>query len=95
MLNVMSGPSMSRIPARVDAAMCFLHFARQIVCPTTPLGERLFESGELSKREHATYDAALDVLNLYFRGEQDFGDVPPQPVDNEPENPQPPVPVMG
>lgn len=51
------------------------------------------EGRALSGREQAVYDAALDVLVAYFRGEQDYADgpqaIPQPPGDGPPGVPQP------
>jgi hypothetical protein len=63
--------------------------------PWASSGDMPHEENELSPREQSTYDAALDVLAMYFRGEMDYGDVPPKPLNNEepPDDPEVPVPV--
>lgn len=80
------------IPSRVEAAQQFLQFAAN-----KSLSGNLYslpgdcprEQGELTPKERAVYDAALDVLNSYFRGEMDFGDNPPisSPPDDRPQSP--------
>jgi hypothetical protein len=79
------------LPAKVVAAQNFAGYALAVRMPDGGVShERL----PLSAREQATYDAALDVLQQYFRGEMDFGDPRPGFMrPDEPEPPQAPVPT--
>lgn len=74
------------IPAKVSAAQDYLRFAEvcraggpQSVNSDVPLAQR-----DLTPREQHVYDAALEVLDLYFRGECDFAPPPPDDDDKPP-----------
>lgn len=93
-----SGPTGIQVPAKVQAAQSYLHYAHQIqVPPSSPFsssGDMPPNFGVLTSKEQAAYDAALDVLIAYFRGEMEFGDTNSGviPVDR-PDDPKDSVPV--
>lgn len=68
---VASGPP--AIPAKVAAALEFLRFAEFLRNPPSQFDGGRSESRDLNQREQAVYDAALEVMRLYFTGEQEFG----------------------
>ena len=90
-------PSLSetRIPPRVQAAQSYLCYALRVREPSSysVLGDVPLAGNELSPREQSTYEAALDVLLLYFRGEMDYGDVAPSRVSDDGDDPKQRVPV--
>jgi hypothetical protein len=84
-----------RVPARVEAAQHFLHYALSVRVNSADYlpGDAPRTTVELSRKEQATYEAALSVLQSYFLGEMDFGDVPPStrggPDDDKPKPREP------
>lgn len=84
-------PQKRTIPAKVAAAMEYLKFADQLRNPPAYFDGTRPESRDLSKKEQAVYDAALEVLRTYFMGEQDFepGAGPARPDDDEPKSREP------
>ena len=81
-------------PAKVIAAQNYLYYANGVRNPQTPLslsGDTPTGGEELSPKEQAAYNAALDVLIAYFRGEMDFGDTNPGTIqetdDDDPKEP--------
>lgn len=66
------------VPARIAAAMAFLSHARW-----TEEGSECGVGRDLTKKEEATKDAALDLMTLYLRGEVDCGG---EPVSATPES---------
>ena len=76
------------IPPRVQAAQAFLNFALRIREPALfSVSDVPLARNDLSPREQTTYEAALNVLLLYFRGEMDFGDVPSIRVKEDDDDP--------
>ena len=88
-------PEPSSIPSKIQAAQAFLYFCQNKTqgnsCGTLP-GDAPHAGDDLSPKEQATYDAALNCLCLYFNGEMDFD--PAEPViphrrdDDDPHVPQ-------
>src|SRR6056297_1081769 len=85
------------VPAKIEAAQRFMYYIHNVRRPSAGIftvnGDMPGQEIDLSKREQAAYDAALDVLVLYFRGEMHFGDgdVGRTPPGGEEEGPQQPV----
>jgi hypothetical protein len=80
------------VPPKVEAAQRYLVFAEGIRtgpmgCGSLP-GDAPKDFGrELTKSENCVYESALEVLRLYFSGEQDFpisGMVATPPSDDGP-----------
>lgn len=65
-------PQMSRVPARIEAAMDFLDFVARKQDP----GDSGIRGQDITPTYRAAENAALQCLSLYFLGEQDYGDVP-------------------
>jgi len=84
-------------PPRVQAAQHYLQYAHQVRTGGNFLGMPMNgdaprEEFDLSRKEQAAYDAALNVMIQYFNGEQDFGEVVAQPHSPPPDDPESPVP---
>lgn len=84
----------SPIPPRVAAAQDYLRFAEQLRNPPTAFdGQSRDAARDLTPKEQAVYDAALEVLRLYFTGEQDFAPAASagqsRRDDDDPKRPQP------
>lgn len=62
------------LPQRIEGCYRYLFY-------TIQLQESL--EREMTERERATYDAALDCLKLYFLGETDHGSIPTKGVSDE------------
>ncbi|HYF14723.1 MAG TPA: hypothetical protein VD971_06590 [Phycisphaerales bacterium] len=62
-------------PARIAAAMEFVQHCLWITDPPMSCGPH-DKGRDLTPREQAAYDAALDALRLYVACEQDFGGPP-------------------
>lgn len=77
------------MPGRVRAALEFMDYC----VSATQSYDCSMQRQELSTREIAVRDAALDVLRLYFMGEMDYGDAPPRPPQDPPDDAPAPVPV--
>jgi hypothetical protein len=76
------------VPAKVAAAQDYLRFAEVARCGGPgSLNSDLPSSltRDLTTKEQAVYDAATEVLRLYFTGEHDFG--PPVPDDDDEDKP--------
>lgn len=76
------GGGETAVPGKIEAAQRFLHYINSVRRPASgsmfnSSGDMPSQEQELSKREQAAYDAALDVMILYFRCEMDFGDTNP------------------
>lgn len=96
-IAVMGPAGDSRVPGRVEAAQGYLYFAAGRMdggVPGALPGDAPRDGRDLSKKEQATYDAALDCLLLYFRGEMDFGGAPPSAPPDDDDNPRQPEPVV-
>lgn len=92
----MNGPMMSPappgidflpIPPKVRAAQDYLYYANSVRNGGQSDG---YNAGaELSDNEQGTYDSALEVLRLYFKGEMEFEPVfavfQQAPDDDEPQ----------
>lgn len=80
-------PAHLAIPGRVQAAMSFLHFAEMKQNPPPSFdGMRGACPKELTPIEQRVYNNALQVLDMYFTGEMDYGDrvpLPPEPRDGD------------
>ena len=78
------------IPPQVAAAQDYLRFAEQLRNPPPSFdGQSRDSSRDLTPKEQAVYDAALEVLRLYFQGEQDYAGIGGGPAprdDNGPNN---------
>jgi hypothetical protein len=83
-------PFKQTIPAKVAAAMEFLRHAESLRNPPASFDGTRPEARDLDPKEKAVYSAALEVLRLYFAGEQDYapseGASEPPPED-DPRNP--------
>ena len=81
-------------PPKVQAAQTFLYHVHNIRNPYSDSELATTQGRDLSTRETAAENAALDVLTKYFLGECEYGDTnsgygPPEP----PEPPKEPAPV--
>lgn len=72
------------MPGAVMAALDYIRYADGIRSPRSMFDGCAPESRDLSAREHAVYDAALQVLLHYFTGERDFCQLPDDPPDDGP-----------
>ncbi len=85
----------SVIPPCVAAAQEYLRFAEQLRNPPPAFdGQRTDTSRDLTPKERVVYDAALEVLRLYFSGEKDYaatisGSMPPSDEDPKSRVPEP------
>lgn len=77
------------MPGRVRAALEYLGYC----VSATQVYDCTQERNELTEPEAAVRHAALDVLRLYFLGEMDYGDAPPRPPREPPDDLGAPVPV--
>lgn len=66
-------------PGRVLAAMDCVRFFHDVTNPHSYEAGAQLSPRDLSKKEQATLDSALECLRLYFSGEMDYGD--PAPSD--------------
>lgn len=86
-------PRETRVPGKVEAAQQYLYFAANQMSPPPAYDGGRSEPRDLSEAERRVYDAALEVLRLYFAGESDFADGPPAAVNpsdgDEPRHPAP------
>lgn len=55
------------IPPKVQAAQAFCHFCEGVRRDSDPLTSR-----DLTAEESQAYNAAVEILLLYFRGENDY-----------------------
>lgn len=82
--------TVTAVPAKVAAAQDYLRFAEVARCggPAAmssdhyPLNPR-----DLSTRETVVYNAALEVLRLYFTGEMEFAVTPARDDDTDDDKP--------
>lgn len=91
MLQGVTGDSPA-VPPRVAAAQDYLRFADGVRNPHPGFDGTPRQPQDLSAREQVVYDAALEVLRLYFTGEQDFASPPGleaggPPADDDPRQP--------
>ncbi len=73
------------MPAKVAASMDYLRFAEVARCGGPAAMNSDLPSAnvrDLTVHESKVYDAALEVLRLYFTGENDYGP-PVHPLDDE------------
>ncbi len=59
------------VPPRVQAAQQYLWFIQGVTNPGSPLMEQ-GSARDLSRSEEVVYEAALEVMRLYFSGEESF-----------------------
>jgi len=78
------------VPPRAATALAFLHLALVIEAPFHD-GPHNNTARKLSRKEEATRESALIMLNQYFMGEIDLGDLPYSGAIEEEE---PPLPVI-
>lgn len=80
------------VPPKVAAAQDYLRFCECMRNPSSGFDGMKGEARDLGATEQKVYEAALEVLRLYFSGEQDF-DSAPASSPTPPEDPQQRVPV--
>jgi len=74
------------IPARVSAAMQYIQMMHYKGDGIPGLNGSRSPSGTISTSERVTYDSAVRMLNQYFSGEMDFGDLPPRSHESPPDD---------
>lgn len=93
----MPGDPGCTIPPRVQTVIQVLHYVQNAKRPggcglAAMSGDTPTAEDDLSPAQLRVESAALNLLNLYLSGEQDYGDVPPQSArrgnDDEPGVPQ-------
>lgn len=80
------------MPPKVAAAQDFLNFGERMRNPGSSFDGTRPEGRDLSAREQVVYDAALEVLRMYFTGEQEYAVAVPfaeRPDRDDPEQRQP------
>ena len=72
------------MPGAVMAALDYIRYADGVRSPRSLFDGAPAAERDLTSREQAVYDAALQVLLHYFTGERDFCQLPDDPPDDGP-----------
>lgn len=71
------------IPGRIQAVLAYLHYAQERRYPRPQFEGQTPEAVELIGPEQVCYEAALELLTRYFRGEVQFADSVFVPCDDD------------